>query len=284
MAQEYLQLAGADYVKGEVVPDPPGLPGDSGSSRQLPEATQDQLKTRALGLNTDAGSQDSAAGDLVETEGVLPNIDIRIGNSELSGTVSEVSEQINNLTTEQQDALRQAIAQPAGETIEGESVSIAIDGATVLSRDAQGQMQVNEIQAQLDLQQPQSLEASDLDSIQSSEIGRLEGGHVQQLEIPDTLQLTATQAAPAAIEPVELPLDYSPAPAVEQFATEQSATEQPAVGSPTAEGGSVESTESNQQIAAGSAEVEQLSQPEADLSGASTPPIFPDTGTPEMKL
>lgn len=227
MASESLQLSGLDYVEGEVISEPSGLPGDSSSLRRLSSVDEAKVEPgldaesaqHPSGLTLDDSTNDPSilsvqTSDLerLEPEETDPRIDIKIGDVQLSGTVSEISQQVGNLTAEQQDSLKQAIAQPSGAVQEGEAISIAVNGATVLERDGEGQMQVNEIQSQLDLRPLEASEPDRLQSAQSVEQNGLEPdyaspaqGSISQADNSPTLEPSEPDIQAAALEQVETP-------------------------------------------------------------------------------
>jgi hypothetical protein len=76
---------------------------------------------------------------------LLSSVQLQIGTTQIAGFLPEVREQLEELPPEQIADLRRAIAQPTGDKEFGEAVDIQVNGVTVLHRDEQGQMTVNEL-------------------------------------------------------------------------------------------------------------------------------------------
>ena len=81
---------------------------------------------------------------------LLTPVQLQIGTTTIAGLLPEVREQLNQLPPERIAALRAAIEQPTGTHGSGETLEIQINDATVLRRNEQGQMAVNELQPGLE--------------------------------------------------------------------------------------------------------------------------------------
>ncbi|MGA7932282.1 MAG: hypothetical protein WCA35_01760, partial [Kovacikia sp.] len=104
--------------------------------------------------------------DLERLEGnsplLLAPVQLQIGTTQIAGFLPEIREQLEQLPPEQITAFRQAINQPAGTQESGEAVDIQVDGVTVLHRNEQGQMEVNELQSILETDLSQAKEAKNV--------------------------------------------------------------------------------------------------------------------------
>ena len=81
---------------------------------------------------------------------LLTPVQLRIGTTTIAGLLPEVREQLNQLPPERIAALRAAIEQPTGTRGSGETLEIQVNDATALRPNGQGQMEINELQAELE--------------------------------------------------------------------------------------------------------------------------------------